>query len=84
MISVVPTPSADKSTIWARQTCFCGLFRSVVIAVRRLWSEELSLRETPVRMPQIRMPRRRRESLAGLLCQVLSTSSFSARAMSNG
>jgi hypothetical protein len=27
MISAVPQPSAVNNTIWARQTCFCGLFR---------------------------------------------------------
>jgi hypothetical protein len=28
MISVVPMPCADSSTICARHTCLCGLFRS--------------------------------------------------------
>ena len=32
MSSTVPQPSAVSSTICARQTCFCGLFRSVTIA----------------------------------------------------
>ena len=35
MISIVPTPSALNSTISARQTCFCGVFRSLTSAVRR-------------------------------------------------
>jgi hypothetical protein len=34
MISAVPQPSAVNSTICARQTCFCGLFRSATIAAR--------------------------------------------------
>ena len=29
MISFVPTPSALKRTISARQTCFCGALRSL-------------------------------------------------------
>ncbi len=33
MISTVPTRSADRSTIRARQTCFCGAFRSPTIAL---------------------------------------------------
>jgi hypothetical protein len=38
MISFVPTPWADNSTICARQTCFCGPFRSAAISTRRVWS----------------------------------------------
>ena len=32
--SMVPQPSAVSSTICARHTCFCGLFRSVTMDVR--------------------------------------------------
>jgi hypothetical protein len=32
MISTVPQPSADRSTISARQTCFCGALRLRMIA----------------------------------------------------
>src|SRR6516165_10018999 len=35
MISLVPAPSAVNSTIHARQTCFCGLFRLLTIASSR-------------------------------------------------
>jgi hypothetical protein len=35
IISLVPTPSAVSSTIRARQTCFCGLFRLATIASKR-------------------------------------------------
>ena len=35
MISAVPKRSAVKSTTSARQTCFCGLFRSATIAANR-------------------------------------------------
>ena len=31
--SMVPQPSAVSSTICARQTCFCGLLRSVTMAI---------------------------------------------------
>ncbi len=36
VISAVPQPSAVNSTICARQTCFCGLFRSATIAAKLL------------------------------------------------
>src|SRR5512134_3841808 len=35
MSAAVPSPSAVKSTIRARQTCFCGLFRLATIAASR-------------------------------------------------
>jgi hypothetical protein len=35
MIALVPVPSADKSTIRARQTCFCGEDGAEMIAARR-------------------------------------------------
>jgi len=34
-ILAVPTPAAVNRMIRARQTCFCGLFRSATIASRR-------------------------------------------------
>ena len=46
MISLVPTPSAVRSTIRARQTCFCELFRSLIIASSR----DLSVAVTPIVM----------------------------------
>jgi hypothetical protein len=42
MISLVPTPSAVNSTIRARLTCFCGLFRSLTIASSRARSASLA------------------------------------------
>src|SRR6516165_3451552 len=47
MISLVPTPSAVSSTIRARHTCFCGLFRSLTSAS----SCHLSAALTPTVMP---------------------------------
>ena len=35
MIALVPTPSAVSKTIRARQTCFCGAFRSLTSARSR-------------------------------------------------
>jgi len=35
MIAVVPTPAALRSTIRARQTCFCGVLRSATTASSR-------------------------------------------------
>ena len=35
MISSVPRPSAVSSTIWARQTCFCGALRSLPKSLSR-------------------------------------------------
>ena len=58
MISVVPTPYADSSTICARH------FRSAAISAKRLGSEELRLVAIPVRMPQTRMRRDQWESPA--------------------
>src|SRR5262245_10226805 len=49
MISLVPTPSPVSNTICARQTCFCGLFRSTTIASRRALSAALISRVTPLR-----------------------------------
>ena len=36
VIAVVPTPSAVRTMIRARQTCFCGLLRSRMIDCKRL------------------------------------------------
>src|SRR5689334_9340781 len=74
MISAVPTPSALSSTIFARQTCFCGLLRSVLIASSRSRSLAMSSKLIPVRMRSIRIPRRAGGILFGLFRQVLSTS----------
>jgi hypothetical protein len=54
LISLVPTPSALNNTISARQTCFCGALRSRTSASKRKRSEQATVMEIPVRMPQIR------------------------------
>jgi hypothetical protein len=43
-------PSAVNSTIWARHTCFWGLFRSAKIAQRRRRSRGLTSMQIPVRI----------------------------------
>ena len=52
MISAVPQPSAVASMIRARQTCFCGLFRSATIRSSRSRSAALTSMLIPSRMPQ--------------------------------
>ena len=74
MISFVPTPSALKSTMTARQACCRAAFRSLVTASRRLRSDGLGMMEIPVRMPNWRA-HRSGETHLGLLRQVETTSS---------
>ena len=67
MIAAVPSPSAVKSTIRARQTCFCGLFRLATIAASRARSSALTSTTIPLRIPQTRTRARQRESRKGLV-----------------
>ena len=50
MISAVPQPSPVARTIRARQTCFCGLFRSATIASNRARSAAVTSISIPLRM----------------------------------
>jgi hypothetical protein len=50
-ISLVPSPSAVARTILARQTCFCGLFRSGTTASSRARSAALTSTLIPSRIP---------------------------------
>jgi len=52
MIAIVPSPSAVASTILARQTCFCGLLRSAIMASRRSRSAAVTSTTIPVRIAQ--------------------------------
>ena len=52
MISAVPQPSPVARMIRARQTCFCGLFRSATIRSSRSRSAALTSMLIPSRMPQ--------------------------------
>ena len=74
MISAVPTPSALSNTISARQTCFCGLLRSLISAVKPARSIGETKKDIPVRMRQTRIRVGERESHAGLLWQMETTS----------
>jgi hypothetical protein len=74
MIAFVPSPAVLKSTIRARQTCFCGLFRSATIASSRTRSAALTVTMMPVRIPQVRISASQEESQTGLFRQILSTS----------
>jgi hypothetical protein len=74
MISTVPSPSAESSTISARQACFCGVLRSRTSASRRVRSEAESSKPMPVRKRQTRMSTPAAESHSGFKCQVLSSS----------
>jgi hypothetical protein len=67
MISLVPTPSALRSTMFARQTCFCEALRSLAIASSRRRSGRVTL-EIPVRMRKTRTRADQMESQTGLLC----------------
>lgn len=67
MISSVPTPSADKSTIWERQTCFRGALRFLISAVRRARSLGEMVKEILVRMPRTRLRMPESESPSGLM-----------------
>jgi hypothetical protein len=51
MIACVPSPSALSRTIRARQTCFCGVFRSAATASSRRRSGAESVKEMPLRIP---------------------------------
>src|SRR4051794_29441424 len=73
MISAVPQPSAVSRTICARQTCFCGLFRSATIAASCWRSAALNSTVIPARMRQIRTVAQQGESSIGLDRQILST-----------
>ena len=81
MISTVPSPSAEKCTISARQPCFCGVLRSRTSASRRRRSAAERSMLMPVRMRQTRMPPPAGESLAGCTCQISSNSETTARSL---
>jgi len=53
-----------RSTIRARQTCFCGLLRLATTASRRARSAAVALTMIPLRMPQTRTRREPRETLS--------------------
>ena len=73
MILLVPTPSALKRMIAARQACFCEALRSLVIASSRPRTDRVIAMEIPVRMRQTRTATETEESQSGLFCQAKTT-----------
>jgi hypothetical protein len=54
VMAVVPAPSAVRTMIRARQTCFCGLLRSRMIDCKRARSAGVTSTVIPLRMPHSR------------------------------
>ena len=73
MIALVPVPSADKSTIRARQTCFCGEDGAEMIAARRRRSPGDTINPIPMRTSLNRTSGNTTESKFGLLRSGQST-----------
>ena len=53
VMALVPVPSAVSNTIRARQTCFCGLLRSRMIASKRTRSAGVTVIDIPLRITQL-------------------------------
>jgi len=75
MTAAVPRPAALRSTIRARQTCFCGLLGSATMARNRRRSVAVTVKEMPLRMLQNRMSATTSESQIGLFRSDQSTRS---------
>jgi len=74
MIDVVPAPSALRSTMRQRQTCFCGEDGFEMTASSRDRSSLETVKDIPVRISMTRTANARAESQFGLLRHVQSTS----------
>src|ERR1700747_1230072 len=74
VMAVVPWPSAVRTTIRPRQTCFCGLLRLPMIVSSQTRSSAVTVMEIPLRITDNRTTANLRKLLFGLFCQVLSTS----------
>ena len=74
LLAVVPSPSAVRTMIRARQKCFCGLLRLRMIVSSRTRSSAVTVMEIPLRITDTRTKRNLQKLLFGLFCQVLSTS----------
>ena len=73
-VGTVKNKAVHSRMISARQTCFCGALRSWMRALSRPISADETESDFPARIPQTLTSRKRRESRAGLKCQVRSTS----------
>src|SRR5436190_15379468 len=74
MTAVVPSPSAVRTTIRARHTCFCGLLRSRMIDCKRTRSAGVTVMEIPLRITDNRTKSNLQKLFFGLFRQVISTS----------
>src|SRR5438128_12158410 len=70
---VVPSQSAVRTTIRARQTCFCGLLRLRMIVSSRTRSSAVTVMEIPLRITNNRTKPNLQKLLFGLFRQVQST-----------
>src|SRR5262249_50935671 len=73
VMAVVPAPSAVRTMIRARQTCFCALLRWRRIVSSRTRSSAVTVLEIPLRITDNRTKPNLQKLLFGLFCQVLST-----------
>lgn len=74
MISAVPRPSVVRRTIFARQTCFCGLLRFATTASSSRRCAGLNRVFVRSCIPQTRTRESARESPGESKCQIWSTS----------
>src|SRR5262249_55070460 len=72
-MALVPAPSAVRTMIRARQTCFCGLLRLPMIVSSRTRSSAVTMMEIPLRITDTRTKPNLQKTLFGLFCQVIST-----------
>src|SRR4029077_8291096 len=75
VMAVVPAPSAVRTMIRARHTCFCALLRLRMIVSSQTRSSAVTGMEIPLRITDNRTTANLQKLLFGLFCQVLSTSS---------
>src|SRR5215472_14808442 len=73
-MALVPAPSAVRTMIRARQTCFCGLLRLPMIVSSRTRSSAVTVMEIPLRITDTRTKPNLQKPIFGLFCQMLSTS----------
>jgi hypothetical protein len=75
-MAMVPLPSADRTMICARHTCFCGLLRSRMIDCKRTRSAGVTVMEMPLRITNNRTKSNHQKLSFGLFRQVQSTSAL--------
>src|SRR4029077_9556034 len=73
VMAVVPAPSAVRTMIRARHTCYCALLRLRMIVSSQTRSSAVTVMEIPLRITDNRTTANLQKLLFGLLCQVLST-----------